>query len=115
MPAPNVFRDADGTYTITLFREAKIYYTFAEQVVAVSCVKEDKASFDWRAQIKGPAEQDGFLYYLHAAPYDGSSQTFIWLSKEEARVIGSEILFLEENEDNEPYEEDSFDEEIGVA
>jgi hypothetical protein len=116
MPAPNVERDAEGTYTITLFREEKVYHTFIEQVVAVCCVKEDEVPIDLRARAGAlPAEKDGLIYYLHAVPYDGSSQSFIWLSKEEASVIESEMIFLEENEDNEPYDEDSFGEEIGVA
>jgi len=114
---PKIFY-ADCSYMITLFRADekgslnRVYYTFEEHALTVKSVKEGEISFSERSQIKGPAAEDGFLYYLYAAPYDDTRDTFVWLKdKEEASAIERELLFIEENEDAEPYDEEPYDEE----
>jgi hypothetical protein len=102
---PKIFY-ADGTYTLTLFRPnetgeiKRSYYTFEEHALTIFSVKEDEICPKDRSQIKGPVAEDGFLYYLYAAPYSYTRDIYVWLKdKEEARAIERELLFIEENED----------------
>lgn len=109
---PNIFY-ADCAYTITLFRTDekgsinRVYFTFQDHALTVRSVKEDEICPKERAQIKGPVAEDGFLYYIYATPYDDTRDTFVWLKdKEEAGAIERELLFIEENEDAEPYSDE---------
>jgi len=113
MSAPTIYFDG-VTYTVSLFRSDdtgslnKVYYTFSDQVLTVCACREDEISPSERLLIKGPVAADGFLYYLHAKPYDSAVRsTILWLKeKDEAVAIERVLLFLEENEGAEPVEND---------
>jgi hypothetical protein len=114
MSSPTIEFDG-ATYTVSLFRSdeagslKKVYLTFGEHTLTVCACREDEISPSERLLIKGPVADDGFLYYLHAKPYDSAMRSsIVWLkNKEEAVAIERVLLFLEENEGAEPaYEED---------
>lgn len=103
MTAPTVSY-ADCTYEITLTRNTETtHLVFGEHMLSVCAAREDELSCLERAQIKGPCADDGFVYYIHAEPYDfPRAAVFVWLKdKAEALALNRELRAIHDAEDEE--------------
>jgi len=103
MSEPFVFY-ADCTYTITLSREdKKTRLVFGEHMLSICAALENELPRLERVQIKGPCAEDGFVYYIHAEPYDfGAAAVFVWLKdKEEALALNRELRAIQDAENEE--------------
>jgi len=108
MSAPTV--EFDGTtYTVTLFRaDDKEYFVFGQHTLSVCSAREDQLEPSEREQIKTTPDAEGLLYYIHAQPRDlGPAERVGLENKEEALAINRVLLFLEENEDAVPEDDDT--------